>query len=600
MRKTYFLIGLAGMSMVLALLAGLIFSTDWAIDTLKAQAQARLGRSLSIANGVHIDFSPSLSLRFETVDVGNAEGLDGAFMSVKSVRIPVGFGDLLGRRLPDSFDLIEPRISFEINEKGDVSWAGPGKASGEATPVSFNIEKGTLAFFDHRNGQSLAVSAANLAVTVSPTGEINVNGNGVIGGRLVGLTAYLKSLSRVDTTGSPLDLSLDSPTLQASFNGRLATTNDLSLVGTAAVSGPSLRDVAKWAGTPIAGTIGFGRFSIAGPLESDGLDITMRGAEVVLDQTAATGDFGLSLGGDVPQVLGKLSLDTLDLNGFVAGPDVTTDDWGHGPLDYEGLRNIDGRVSLTTNRLVFGRLETGPTTIEASLAAGRLAAVITAGKVAGGNARADVEIDGSAQTPVFSLHLEGEGLDGREFLGRFLGIGQMSAPARLLVQVSGYGATAADVVSTLKGTASFNTGPGTIAGFDARGLAAAVTQRIVDGWQAGSATATSFTNLSAGFTIADGIAQTDNLALSADGLSVSGSGQVDLLRRAVNLSVTPRVASGAAAEAPLLPVPVIVMGPWRAPRVYPDVDGILKNPADGYARLRAMEQAQSPAAAAGN
>jgi AsmA protein len=35
-------------------------------------------------------------------------------------------------------------------------------------------------------------------------------------------------------------------------------------------------------------------------------------------------------------------------------------------------------------------------------------------------------------------------------------------------------------------------------------------------------------------------------------------------------------------------IPVMIDGPWAAPRIYPDVAGILDNPDAAYARLREM------------
>jgi len=45
---------------------------------------------------------------------------------------------------------------------------------------------------------------------------------------------------------------------------------------------------------------------------------------------------------------------------------------------------------------------------------------------------------------------------------------------------------------------------------------------------------------------------------------------------------------GGAADPVGIGVPVVVQGPWGAPRIYPEVAGILENPEAAYAKLREL------------
>ena len=56
-----------------------------------------------------------------------------------------------------------------------------------------------------------------------------------------------------------------------------------------------------------------------------------------------------------------------------------------------------------------------------------------------------------------------------------------------------------------------------------------------------------------------------------------------LLRRGLDLK--------ARVEVPAFPAPVAVKGPWAAPRLYPDIEGILTDPAAAFARLKTMTAA---------
>jgi hypothetical protein len=76
-------------------------------------------------------------------------------------------------------------------------------------------------------------------------------------------------------------------------------------------------------------------------------------------------------------------------------------------------------------------------------------------------------------------------------------------------------------------------------------------------------------------------------------LTITGSGQADLLRRALDFKVVPTLAAApagepAANEAAALAVPLVVKGPWGSPKIYPDIAGILENPRAGYDTLNKL------------
>jgi hypothetical protein len=42
-----------------------------------------------------------------------------------------------------------------------------------------------------------------------------------------------------------------------------------------------------------------------------------------------------------------------------------------------------------------------------------------------------------------------------------------------------------------------------------------------------------------------------------------------------------------------LPVPIVIEGAWSAPRIYPDIQGILDDPAKAYGALRKLIEAKA-------
>jgi AsmA protein len=586
MQKIYILAAFTVLLVIGALVAGFGLSTGWAVKALQDEALARLGRTLEVKDGASLEFSPRLALRFDGVALANPEGFEGNFITAPSLRVPVSFGDIFNRRIAGRFELAAPEISFEVSLKGDVSWAGPGK--GPALPQSENIliEDGTIRYYDQRNQQSMVLSKASMAAELSPAGELTASGNAVIGERLSTITAYVKELGRVSSTGSPLDLSIDSPYLKLAFNGRLSTSGALNLAGPLTLEGPSLRDAAKWVNMAIPGDRGLAAFSISGTLDSSGIDFTLRNSAISLEGLSASGDIGVTANRLAPLVFAKLALPALRLEQFIDGPDFAATQWSEAPITYEGLRGLSARVTLVADQLSFGEIKASGAAVEASLAEGRLSAVMSSDDLAGGRGRVDLELDGSSEAPLFSARLVSQGGSAAALLKQFTGQGWIAAALDADVAISGYGGSLAAIVSTLKGTATFKANDGALAGVDGGALMAKATQQIAEGWGAADAS-TTFESLTASFTIADGIATTNDLKLDGPAFTADATGQVDLLRRAIDLSVLPSL-TGADGKTVQLPVPVVVKGPWASPRIYPDVADILLNPEGGFARLKEL------------
>jgi AsmA protein len=149
------------------------------------------------------------------------------------------------------------------------------------------------------------------------------------------------------------------------------------------------------------------------------------------------------------------------------------------------------------------------------------------------------------------------------------------------------GASPEELVARLGGTAHLSVKTGALVGLDVPVMLGHVMTGIAEGWTAAGNGETPFSRLEAEFAVEDGSAETADLALDGPAIAMAGHGSVDLLRRRLDLKMRPR-PGGADDEATAasLPVAVIVAGSWSAPRIYPDVEGILENPAQAFERLR--------------
>jgi AsmA protein len=122
-----------------------------------------------------------------------------------------------------------------------------------------------------------------------------------------------------------------------------------------------------------------------------------------------------------------------------------------------------------------------------------------------------------------------------------------------------------------------------------------VAAGTLSGWQENKAEKTDLTQLSAFFRLEGGKASTDNLRLLGPLVRVTGAGTADLAAKTLQFRVEPKLVlslegQGGATDPIGIGVPVAVQGPWGAPRIYPEVAGILENPDAAYAKLRELGQ----------
>ena len=554
--------GAAAIAVVLALAVYVAIIPGLAQIRIQQQIVGATGRGLTVSGGAHLEFAPQLTLRLDEVALANPAGMDGNVLRASSIRFPLTFGDLFRPGGGSgTVTLVEPVFSFLIDQQGQTNWQLPEKLS----PARVALENAEIAFLDLRNGQSYKFGGLNAAVDVSESGEVTAEGTAILNGAFSRVQAYVKAPNRIAGDGSPFDLVLESPMLKASFSGRLAAASSLGLAGPISLSGSDFRAALAWAGISLGGKENFKSFSITGGLDSEAQAFTVNSAEVMLDGLTAKGRVGLDLALSPAVILADLEMDRLDTARFLGAPG--DNGWDPRPLGLENLKGVNAQFSLAATDIVVRGLATGPAKLTGRLADG----VFTLGLEAE-NLKSELTLDA-----------EGMALD---FLTTRRLFSWLDGEGTLSMNVSGKGRSEADVVSTLKGEADISGSNGTLRGIDVAKTTSAAASAVQVGWPANGATP--YDSLRTTFTIADGIATATAMELTSPVLKLSGKGEVDLLRQALDLKFEPRVLTGTTAK-PILPVAVAVRGPWAAPKIFPDVPDILIDPDAAYQALRVME-----------
>lgn len=589
---------------VLIVAAGILLTNR--IRAVSADLAQRVERQTGVAvtsSGLPgLSFWPRFSVSLGNVVIPAPKGSTSApLATIETMRIVPADG-LFGWGENGIAEIVieKPSINLIIGADGHANWDyAAATTAGEAEGLPLRIAGGRVAFLDERTGTAVALSDVEALTSLAgPADELNARGAFVWNERRAGFTLFLKSPQRVAEDGSPADVTLQAPGLDFQFSGRAALIKGFELDGQAGIKGTDLGMAASWFGASLPEGMNGARFELAGAVDSSAQGLLFTNAQFALDDMRGQGDIGLALGKGRPRLDADVTVQTIDLTRYSGSTAVNkaflTNPWSTSRIDLTALRSLDVILKVGTNAFAYGAFRTGPAELTANLADGILDLKIAKAVYAEGTLDLALKIDGKAATPSLQFSANGENIAADRALLAAVGFGDLRGRLSPSLSLQASGPTLADLVSTLKGQASFRAVSGTLTGIDLPVAFGKVSTAILEGWGRDERQSTTFDALSATFAISDGIAETTNLILSSPALTFTGKGEIDLLRQALDLKVDPQLAVSAAtsatAPAPLatFPVAIQVKGPWLAPRIYPDMPGILEDPAGAYAALKKL------------
>ncbi len=601
MKKRLVWIGVAVFLGLFATGAWAFIQPGFAIVELQDYVMRKTGRTLLVNGGARLEFLPRPGVRLDDVFLSNPQGMDGNFARAASAHLPMQLSDLVRRKLKiREIALVQPVFNFLIDREGRGNWVTggkngqnkPGSDAGSREPLTLLVESGSASFLDERSGQAFSLEDASAKITIGEDGELEVQGTAALNKQIATIEAQVKSLRRVGEDGSPFDLTITAPALTANFTGRLATPEGLSLAGAIDATSSDLRQLSKWLGSEIAGNAGLKNFSLAGALDSKRAVFSLSKASVALDGMVASGDATLDLSKKTPNVSAILSTDIFSLDPYLPSRKASTPSagkegtgWDLSPLAFDRLKGIDGNLKLSVYQVRWNDAEFGPAELSSTLKDGKLETTVQDAALYGGKATARITLDGTQEAPVLQLVLEAQGIKGETFLSEFAEVEWLAGTTGLKASLTASGHNQREMMSTLAGSFSVDVSDGEITGLNIVDMVSTVSRALSDGWGHGPENLTSFDRAQASFQISDGIAKTTDVKVSGPAFEVTGSGEIDMLRRALDFKFDPKLVTGGN-ETTGLPVPVAVKGPWQAPTIYPDVEGIFDDPEAAYDALR--------------
>ncbi|MGE5515672.1 MAG: AsmA family protein [Bacteroidota bacterium] len=621
MKKLLIVIGALAIVVVAALLIlPSLVPAEKIRQEVVAQVKAATGRDLAIEGKVAVSAFPSLSVQVNSVALSNPPGFQGKEMvrlgalDVRLKLLPI----LSGKVEVDSFVLVDPVITLEVDRQGRANWvfdtakpvdksaekptakpsSGGGASLSDVSLGQVRIDNGKLTYIDAKAGTREEIDGINLAIELkSLDTPLKAKGGLKYHGKVIDIAADVtRPRALLDGSATPAELSIATEAVKLGFKGEAAGS---TVKGDLDLAVPSVRGLMLWAtGKPLdAPGSGLGPFSVKGKLAAGATRVALTQAAIGLDAIKANGDFTVDTGNGRPSLKGKLDVDALDVNPYLppdqpagktagapaaGGGPAAKSDWSDAPIDASGLKAADVDFALTVGSITVKKIKIGKSALRVVLDNGRMTADLSQLDLYKGAGKGKLSLDGSQPGLGLDASFSLKGLAAEPFLTDAADFDRLSGTGNAEIQVAGRGKSERALVSSLNGKGAVTFLDGAIKGINLAEMVRNVGSAFTGG--GGTAQKTDFAELGGTFTITNGIVSNKDLALKSPLLRVEGAGTVELPPRTVHYRIEPKaVASlqgqGGASDVGGITVPVIVEGPWEKLSYRPDLEAMVKGKA---------------------
>ncbi|MCE4222742.1 AsmA family protein [Methylobacterium sp. C25] len=246
--------------------------------------------------------------------------------------------------------------------------------------------------------------------------------------------------------------------------------------------------------------------------------------------------------------------------------------------DVRWFSGIDATGKVSIARLTLGPTRFDTVTLTGTVKNNGLDAAFTAASGYGGSARGRYVLSPEAESVgrhQFAVSLSK--MQVLPLLSDAFGVRGIDGSGTLRVDLQATGTEVDAVRRSLKGSANLSVTDGKIDGLDLAGAIGLLPSKN----GRNGALATRLGRLAGNFSISEGQAISNDLAVKTSLIEATGIGSIDLIARTLDVRLKPQVvASGARQQGNRNPldVPVHIVGPWANPAVSADFSGIAENP----------------------
>jgi len=548
---------IAAVIVVIALLLVIGIPSSFLTAQIQDRVERATGYKLTINGGVRIGLWPSLNVALNDVTLQDPKERDSDNrITASSIQADMTLASVwAGKPEISELVVVRPVVNVPLQRERLQEAAAPAKPSTtSANAVSIehiSVTGGTVVFSNLRDRVENRIETINADITVDADRKIRMTGNARSGD--TPLKFEIKAsppAPPLERQNIPAEIKLDAPGL---LQAPLSAKAEVRLNGTVVV---------------------------------------INGLSGVLDDGAFNGWASVDL---ASKPLVKLDLDfqRLALAKSPGSSGSAGQPWSNATIDFGGLNYVDVQARISAAELTIGDGHFAPAAIDATLASGVLTARVANLGAYGGSANGDVTIDASTSNPTFALRADLTGVRALPLLKGLADFDKLDGRLQTRISVRSSGNSQHAIMANMSGTTFAVFQDGAIKGLNVAQMIRSLTASALSGWQESSEQATDLSQLSASFRIDKGRAQTTDLNLVGPLVKMTGVGTIDLGTKQIGFRVEPKLVmttegQGRAAEPVGLGIPVMIEGPWGAPRIYPEMQGMLDNPEAAYAKLKEM------------
>lgn len=560
------------------------------------QFRAATGRSLTIDGKIGLSVFPVIGARAEGITIGNPDWAgEGALLRADEMDIGVDLLSLLsGTVAIQRVVLQSPEITLRRAADGRATWefgsagadpaaeapAADATGTGPARDVSLaeaRIENGRLRYIDETT--DMAVDLSDVAATLrmpEMSGPLSLEAEGQMNGQPLSVGFRAGNAALLFEGGlSAITVDLALAGAEAGFEGRVALS-DLALEGQARGDLPALAPVLAALGQS-GGEIpaGFRPLSFSGQVTrtAEG-QIFLRDGAVNAGQTALTAAADLSVGGARPQVNAQLSIPVLDVRGMGgdAPAETGSDGWSRDPIDASAVGAVDGDISLSIGELRSDSGTFGPIRLRSTLDNSRAVTEIREARIFGGGVTGQFIVNNRSGLST-RADVQVSGVSLLQLLRDTAGFERLEGTAEGRLDLLGSGGSLHAIMNSLQGDGQLAFADGQILGLDLAGML-----RNLDLGYVGEGASTIYNSITGSFSVADGVLRNDDLLFDSPRVQVTGEGQVGIGAQTLDYRVVPSALRDEDGNA--LRVPLMVTGPWSAPRFRLDMEALARERLD--------------------
>ena len=631
------LAGIAVLLVVALIGVNLLISADAVRDRVAARVKEQSGRDLKVTGSTSLLLLPNPHIVLTDATITDPDARAGtADIAIERMELDLSFRELLSRQVDaQRVVLVRPVVTVRL-KPGDAApspppperQASPGdekQKSASATPPKqrdvrledVRIEDGTVRILYDQAGTERRIEHidANLSLP-HLTDPLTAKGKFAWKDEPTDFELTLTTPAELRAKRpAKLVLALGTKAVQANFEGSIATRPSFSVDGALKAKSESLPSLLAWLKEkPASGTaIGSGELESHVAWNDD--TITFDQARFALAHATGQGQAVVTLKSPRPHIRAALAIDRLDLNPFLGGPPgaatpAGADAGAPPPAQLPSDRpapsaggappppqaevgapqapaaapaDFDADVNLNVRQTQVARLTIGPSSLGLTFHEGVLVATLGGMQLYDGEGKGTLTLDVSKPVASFASDFTLDGVSAEPLLKDAADFSLLSGRAKLALQLKGSGADAAAVKSSLSGRGSMAMSDGAIKGIDLTALINAIGAGQIPSLQQSPDAKTTFSDLGGSFTIASGLAESNDLEMTSPLLKVTARGTVDMVTGSLDILTQPEIVAGPEGKKGAnalagLSVPVRVEGPFAHPTFKPEIKGLFASP----------------------